>query len=71
MPPNPSWNPTRPPRNTWATRAAASLAIAAGADGEVVQAVLGHATATMTLDRYGNLFPTAWTRWPTRWTRPV
>ncbi|XKK41787.1 hypothetical protein HFP72_16855 [Nocardiopsis sp. ARC36] len=60
-----------PPRNAWATRAAASLAIAAGADVKVVQAVLGHATATMALDRYGHLFPTAWTRWPTRWTRPV
>lgn len=36
---------------------AASLAIAAGADVKVVQAMLGHATATMTLDRYGYLFP--------------
>ena len=36
---------------------AASLAIAAGADVKVVQAILGHATATMTLDRYGHLFP--------------
>jgi integrase len=36
---------------------AASLAIAAGADVKVVQAMLGHATATMTLDRYGHLFP--------------
>ncbi|WP_433699195.1 hypothetical protein [Nocardiopsis sp. CA-288880] len=35
----------------------ASLAIAAGADVEVVQAVLGHATAMMALDRYGHLFP--------------
>ncbi|RCV49838.1 tyrosine-type recombinase/integrase [Marinitenerispora sediminis] len=36
---------------------AASLAIAAGADVKVVQSMLGHATATMTLDRYGHLFP--------------
>ncbi|GAA1980391.1 hypothetical protein GCM10009799_01910 [Nocardiopsis rhodophaea] len=36
---------------------AASLAIAAGADVKVVQTMLGHATATMTLDRYGHLFP--------------
>lgn len=36
---------------------AASLAIEAGADVKVVQAMLGHATATMTLDRYGHLFP--------------
>ncbi|WP_431871068.1 tyrosine-type recombinase/integrase [Nocardiopsis eucommiae] len=36
---------------------AASLAIAAGADVKVVQAMLGHKTATMTLDRYGHLFP--------------
>lgn len=33
------------------------LAIAASADVKVVQAMLGHATATMTLDRYGHLFP--------------
>ncbi|MFC7328054.1 tyrosine-type recombinase/integrase [Marinactinospora rubrisoli] len=36
---------------------AASLAIAAGADVKVVQTMLGHATATMTLDLYGHLFP--------------
>jgi integrase len=36
---------------------AASLAIASGADVKVVQAMLEHATATMTLDRYGHLFP--------------
>ncbi|MBR8742799.1 site-specific integrase [Nocardiopsis sp. MG754419] len=36
---------------------AASLAIAAGADVKVVQAMLGHKSATMTLDRYGHLFP--------------
>lgn len=33
------------------------LAIAASADVKVVQAMLGHATATMTLDRYGHLLP--------------
>ena len=36
---------------------AASLAIASGADVKVVQLMLGHASATMTLDRYGHLFP--------------
>ncbi|MDA0568057.1 site-specific integrase [Streptomonospora sp. S1-112] len=36
---------------------AASLAIASGADVKVVQTMLGHKTATMTLDTYGHLFP--------------
>lgn len=36
---------------------AASLAIAAGADVKVVQQMLGHASATITLDTYGHLFP--------------
>lgn len=35
---------------------AASLAIAAGANVKVVQQMLGHATAAMTLDLYGHLF---------------
>jgi integrase len=35
---------------------AASLAIAAAADVKVVQQMLGHASAAMTLDRYGHLF---------------
>lgn len=35
---------------------AASLAIAAGADVKVVQKMLGHASAAMTLDTYGHLF---------------
>ena len=35
---------------------AASLAIASGADVKVVQKMLGHASATMTLDTYGHLF---------------
>jgi integrase len=35
---------------------AASLAIAAGANVKVVQQMLGHASATMTLDLYGHLF---------------
>jgi integrase len=35
---------------------AASLAIAAGADVKVVQKMLGHASATMTMDTYGHLF---------------
>jgi integrase len=36
---------------------AASLAIAAGANVKVVQQMLRHATASMTLDLYGHLFP--------------
>ncbi|BDD82269.1 site-specific integrase [Tsukamurella pulmonis] len=36
---------------------AASLMIAAGASVKAIQSQLGHATATMTLDRYGHLMP--------------
>ncbi|WP_460745670.1 tyrosine-type recombinase/integrase [Nocardia goodfellowii] len=36
---------------------AASLAISAGANIKVVQKMLGHKTATLTLDLYGHLFP--------------
>ena len=36
---------------------AASLAIASGANVKVVQQMLGHQSATMTLDLYGHLFP--------------
>ncbi|MEU3195062.1 tyrosine-type recombinase/integrase [Streptomyces sp. NPDC006992] len=36
---------------------AASLAIASGADVNVVQTMLGHKSATLTLDVYGHLFP--------------
>ncbi|MPZ00823.1 MAG: tyrosine-type recombinase/integrase, partial [Actinophytocola sp.] len=36
---------------------AASLAIAAGADVKVIQQMLGHADAAMTLNIYGHLFP--------------
>jgi Phage integrase family len=35
----------------------ASLAISAGANVKVLQKLLGHKTATLTLDRYGHLFP--------------
>jgi integrase len=35
----------------------ASLLIAQGASVKAVQARLGHASATVTLDRYGHLFP--------------
>jgi integrase len=34
----------------------ASLAIAAGANVKALQTLLGHASAVMTLDRYGHLF---------------
>lgn len=41
---------------------AASLAIASGADVNVVQTMLGHKSATLTLDTYGHLSsPIAWT----------
>jgi integrase len=33
------------------------LSIAAGCNVKVLQRLLGHKTATMTLDRYGHLFP--------------
>ena len=35
----------------------ASLAIRSGANVKVVQKLLGHKTAVLTLDRYGHLFP--------------
>jgi integrase len=35
----------------------ASLAVAGGANVKVLQTLLGHKTATLTLDRYGHLFP--------------
>lgn len=35
---------------------AASLAIASGADVKVIQTMLGHKSAAMTLDQYGHLF---------------
>lgn len=35
---------------------AAALAISAGASVKAVQSMLGHASAAMTLDRYGHLF---------------
>ncbi|HEY8717006.1 tyrosine-type recombinase/integrase [Pengzhenrongella sp.] len=38
---------------------AASLLIAAGADVKAVQVILGHASATMTMDLYGHLFSDA------------
>lgn len=36
---------------------AASMAIAAGADVKVVQRILGHADASMTLNTYADLWP--------------
>ncbi len=38
---------------------AASLLIAAGADVKAVQVILGHSTATTTMDLYGNVFSEA------------
>jgi integrase len=48
---------------------AASLAIASGADVKVVQQMLGHKSATMTLDLYGHLFGDRSMLWPMPWTR--
>ncbi len=50
---------------------AASLAIASGADVKVVQQMLGHSSATMTLDTYGHLFEDASTTSATPWTPPA
>jgi integrase len=50
---------------------AASLAIASGADVKVVQQMLGHQSATMTLDLYGHLFGDRLDVWPMPWTRRV
>lgn len=44
---------------------AASLAISAGANPKVVQRMLGHASAAMTLDVYADLFQPTFSRWPT------
>jgi integrase len=33
------------------------------------QAQLGHATASITLDTYGHLFPSELEAWPTGWSR--
>jgi Phage integrase family len=47
---------------------AASLLIREGASIKAVQKQLGHATASITLDAYGHLFPTSWTRWSAGWS---
>jgi integrase len=47
----------------------ASLLIAQGASVKAVQAQLGHATASITLDTYGHLFPSELRPWPTGWSR--
>jgi len=44
------------------------LAIASGADVRVVRQMLGHMSATMTLDVYGHLSAIGSTLWPMRWT---
>jgi hypothetical protein len=36
---------------------------------KVVQQMLGHKSATMTLDQYGTCSVTSWTRWLIGWTR--
>jgi site-specific recombinase XerC len=47
---------------------AASLAITSGADMKVVQQMLGHKSATMTLTSTGTRSAIGWTRWLTRST---
>jgi integrase len=47
----------------------ASLAIASGADVKVGQQMLGHKSAVMTLDQYGDRSAIGSTSWPTQWTR--
>lgn len=47
----------------------ASLAIAAGANVLAVQCLLGHETASMTLNRYGHLFSDDLTNVARRWIR--
>ena len=49
----------------------ASSAISAGANVKVVQKLLGHKTAVLTLDQYGIYSPTTWTRWPMLSMRPL
>jgi integrase len=49
---------------------AASLAIASGADVKVIQQMLGHASATMTLDTYGHLFEDRLDEVGAPWTPP-
>ncbi|MGH9183045.1 MAG: tyrosine-type recombinase/integrase [Acidimicrobiales bacterium] len=48
---------TRPLRVHDLRHTCASLAIAAGADVKVLQRMLGHASAALTLDRCGHLLP--------------
>ncbi|MYS23412.1 tyrosine-type recombinase/integrase [Streptomyces sp. DvalAA-14] len=62
VPPVVSRTTLRPPPRRQLTphklrHTAASLAIASGADVNVVQTMLGHKSATLTLDVYGHLFP--------------
>jgi integrase len=53
------------PERLWGLRfhdlrhTAASLAIATGAHPKMIQEMLGHSSITITLDRYGHLFPSA------------
>jgi hypothetical protein len=50
---------------------AASLMIRQGASIKAVQKQLGHATASITLDTYGHLFPTSRRPWPAAWRTPA
>jgi site-specific recombinase XerD len=49
---------------------AASLAVASGANVKVVQSMLGHRSATLTLDPYGHLFADQLDQVAERWTPP-
>ena len=63
------WNGARRPNKTFPRvtahdlrHTAASLAIASGANPKVVQRMLGHASAAMTLDVYADLFDSDFTK---------
>jgi len=49
----------------------ASLAIRSRESIKTVERLVGHATAIMTLDNYGHLYPDDWTRWRSKWVESV
>ncbi len=46
----------RPPAPAW-PRSCSTLIIAAGVNAKALQTFMGHSSITVTLDRYGHLFP--------------
>lgn len=57
MPSGPTALPDTSMAGAWLTPSAVLPSSASGADVNVVQTMLGHKSATMTLDVYGHLFP--------------